>query len=298
MKMNGFFWAIIVLLAIGITIGGFAVFKPSATQQSVTTTTAGGQVSVPVGCNQNPVYTYSAKDTQSTSLIGGTDYIKADELAPVTTLTNPSAGDTLQYWKDNSSYFVEVANVPTVLCGSHAVQTRAYAYASSTIKAKDLDNDVFLTNGGGVNLTLGSNGLANVEVRVQGTSKYSSAPFGGCIAVEYPSTLTSVTLTGAGLTGNACPYTWTYTTQSTGNSYKMLETTKDFDADGSGIMKSANLQLKAGSTNPSGMIYITLQPANNYIGNDGKFYIGIEKDKNQDTTKTFANAQTFSFQVE
>jgi hypothetical protein len=297
MKMNGFLWAVIVLLAVGVTIGGVAVFKPMATPQSVVPT--GGTGTGGVQCAQNPAYSYSAKDTQSTSLIGGTDEIKLNANAPVTSLANPTFGETLQYWKDNSSYFVEVYSVPSVLCGANQVQTKAFAYASSTIKAKDLDTDLFLTNGGGANnITMGASALANVEVRVQGTSKYASAPFGGCVAVEYPSTLTSVTLTGAGLTGNACPYTWTYTTQSTGNSYKLLETTKDFDADGSGLVKAMNLQMKAGSSNPSGMVYLTLQPANNYIGNDGKFYLGIEKDVNQDTTKTFANAQTFSFQVE
>ena len=296
MKMNAFLWVISVVAVLGLIVGVVAVIKPSVASQSVLPTdTKGGTTQ----CNQNPAYSYSAKDTQSTALIGGADYIKLNDNAPVMTLANPTFGESLQYWKDNATYFTEVKSVPSVLCGANSVQTKAYAYASSTLKAKDLDTDLFLTNGGGANnITMGANALANVEVRVQGTSKFSSAPFGGCIAVEYPSTLTSVTLAGAGLTGNACPYTWTYTSQSTGNSYKLLETTKDFDADGSGLIKAMNLQMKAGSSNPSGMVYITLQPANNYIGNDGKFYLGIEKDKNQDTTKTFANAQTFSFQVQ
>lgn len=285
----------VVVISAGVLV---ALFKPTPTAQSVVPTsgvTTGGSVQ----CAQNPAYTYSAKDTQSTAQIGGTDYIKLNDNAPVTTLSAPTFGEKLQYWKDNASYFVEVKSIPSVLCGSNQIQTKAFAYASATFKVKDTDNDVFLTNGGGANnVTIGANGLANFDVRYQGTSKYSSAPFGGCIAVEYPSTLTSVTLSGNGLTGNACPYTWTYTSQSTGNSYKLLETTKDFDADASGLVKTMSLQMKAGNSNPSGMVYITLQPANTYIGNDGKFYLGIEKDANQDTTKTFANAQTFSFMVE
>jgi hypothetical protein len=284
----------VVVIGAGVLV---ALFKPVATSQSVVTTTAGG-VAVPQGCAQIPTYTYSAKDSQSTALIGGVDEIKLNDNAPVTSLSNPTAGQTLQYWKDNATFFVDVASIPAVQCGANQVQTKAYAYASSTMKVFDTDNNLFLTNGGGVNVTIGANGQSNLELRVQGTSKYASAPFGGCIAVEYPSTLTTVTLTGTGLTGNVCPYTWTYTSQSVGNSYKLLETTKDFDKDGSGLTKYMSLQMKAGNSNPAGMVYVTLQPANNYIGNDGKFYLGIEKDKNQDTTKTFANAQTFSFQVE
>lgn len=296
MKMNAFMWAIIVILTIGVTLGGIALFKPTATPQSVIG--GDGNIVVPVGCSQIPTYSYSAKDSQSTTLIGGTDEIKLGENSPVTTLANPTAGQKLQYWKSNATYFVDVASVSAVQCGANQVQTKAYAYASSTLKVFDTDNNVFLTNGGGTNVTIGANGQSNLELRVQGTSKYASAPFGGCVAVEYPSTLTTVTLTGTGLTGNVCPYTWTYTSQSTGNSYKLLETTKDFDKDGSGLTKTMSLQMKAGNSNPSGMVYVTLQPANNYIGNDGLFYLGIEKDKNQDTTKTFGSAQTFSFQVE
>lgn len=297
MKLNGFYWAVIVLLAVGVTIGGIALFKPSATPQNALTTGTGAVVSA--GCNVIPTYSYSAKDTQSTVLVtGGTNEIKLNNDAPVTTLANPTAGEKLQYWKDNSSYFVEVVSVPAVQCGANSVQAKAFTYASSTLKVKDTDNDVFLTAGGGaVNVTIGANGLSNLELRVQGTSKYSSAPFGGCVALEYPSTLTSVTLSGAGLTGNSCPYTWTYNTLATGDSYKLLELSKDYDADASGVMKSASLQLKAGASNPSGQFFVTLQPANNYIGNDGNFYLGIEKDKNEDSTKTFANSQIFNFTI-
>ena len=296
-KMN---WTVTLLVMVVVVISAgvlIALFRPVATSQSVISNGNGATV-VTAGCSQSPDYSYSAKDTQSTAVIGGTDYVKVGNNAPESA-PKLEAGQTLQYWKDNSSYFVVVDNVPAIQCGTHNVQTKAFAYASATFKVKDTDNDVFLTNGGGANnVTINAYGLANFDVRYQGTSKYSSAPFGGCVAIEYPSTLTSVTLTGTGLTGSVCPYTWTYTTQSTGNSYKLLETTKDFDADASGLVKTMSLQLKAGSSNPSGMVYITLQPANTYVGNDDKFYLGIEKDANQDTTKTFANAQTFSFMVE
>ena len=219
-ETNKIFVALIVVIAIigaGVLI---ALFRPVSTTQNVIGGT--GNVVVPQGCAQIPTYSYSAKDSQSTSLIGGTDEILLGANAPVTSLSNPTAGQPLQYWKDNATYFVDVASVPAVQCGANQVQTKAYAYASSTMKVFDTDNNVFLTNGGGVNVTIGANGQSNLELRVQGSSKFASAPFGGCIAVEYPSTLTTVTLTGTGLTGNVCPYTWTYTSQSTGNSYKLL----------------------------------------------------------------------------
>lgn len=293
---------------VGIWIGAFALvailvlisWKTFGTPQStLNSPVVTGDGNVVGQCAQNPAYTYSATDAFGTTVIGGTDQIKIGSAKPVSSLANPVAGKDLQYWKSNSTYFCNVAS-DKVNCGSQLEETKCYQNATVTLAVRDLDNDVSLTNGGGAqNLTVGANQVHNLELRFQGTSKQANMPFGGCVAVEYPATMLPVTVNGAGISNlKACPYKWTYSVSATTNTYELFEVPTGFDADGLGDLKRTSFQVKSGSTNPSGTAYVTFQPANYYVTNDGQIVLGIEKDKNQDTTKTFGGTgNQFSFVI-
>lgn len=248
-------------------------------------------------CAQNPAYTYSAVDAFAAgTTVGGTDQIKNGQDAPVSSLASPAAGKSLSYWKNNGTYFCEII-ATNAACGSNTVQSNCYQNGTMTLSVRDLDNDVTLTAGGGAtNVTFDANEVHNLEVRSQSASKKSTMPFGGCVAVEYPSTITDIAINGAGIdTSKACAFPWTYAVSSTSNTYKLFAVPDGFDKDGTGQLKRISLQMKSGATNPSGTAYVTFQPANYYVGNDKQFYLGIEKDKNADTTKTMAGGMSTSF---
>lgn len=310
-----------ILIAI-IVVGGasyliFGVGK-SAPQSSVplvptgNSGTGGASTTTSAGCNQNPALTYSAVDAFGTTVIGGTDQIKSNNDIPVTSLASPKVGDALVYWKSNVTYQTTPKSL-TVDCGSDSIQTPAYANGTVTTKVFDQDNQVFLTNGAPAvtNVTIGANGISNLEFRYQGTAKQPSLPFGGCIAVEVPTTITSVSLSGVAIgdavggalfggsvsSNTACPYLWTYTTSSTSNTYHLYAVPAGFDINGLGDLKKMTLQLMAGTSNPAGNAYVEIRPAYYYVTNKGAIVLGIEKDQNQDTTKTFAGGAVFQFGI-
>lgn len=247
-------------------------------------------------CFQNPSYTYSAFDVFSNTAIGGTDEIKVNGKNPVSSLASPAKCDELQYWKNNASVFCELSQVEKVECGAHQVQTKCYQNSTSTLVA--YDQFTALTSGGGANnITIAANGLGNVDYVWQGEAKKAAMPFGGCMVVEYPSTMSSVTPSGEGLSTTGCEHALTYTVSSTSNTYKVFAVPKGFDAAGLGDKKEFTVQYKAGSTDPAGTAIVTFYPANYYVGDDGKFYLGVEKDKNSDTTKTFASNVAFTIGI-
>lgn len=273
--------AVIGLLAIVVlSMVGIIGVKPVA--QTVVNTPEGG-TPVAVGCSQTPTYSYSAVDNLAGGTITGTDYIKMGTNAPVNTLANPTAGSKLEYWKSNSSYFCEVQKVDAVQCSSNSVQGKCYQSVAPTLKIYDMDNALFLTNGGGANnLTVGASETHNLKLTYQGTAYKSGMAFGGCLAVEVPNTFTAVNLAGY----SACPFKWTYGVSSTGNTYYTFAIPSGFDVNGAGDLKELPFQIKSGISNPSGTAIVTFQPANYYVGSDGALHLGIEKDANSDTTKT------------
>jgi len=263
--------------------------------------TAGGE-QVPAGdvscedvqCQVIPTYTYSAKDSFSTTTVTGSTNIKEDGRDPVSTLANPQKCETLQYWVDNSTYFCEVASEDSVACGSQSVQAKCFNnVTTTTMSVFDVENDRFLTDGdsGATNVSLAADATANIEFRYKGAAKKSSYPFGGCMVVEVPSTVSSITASGAGIENSkACPYVLTYTVSSTSNTFRAFEIPAGWDSDGKGDQKTVDIQLLASSSDPSGVGYITAIPANYYVTNAGDVVLGLEKDQNQDTTRTFGGA--------
>lgn len=300
-KMNG--------TKIGIFIGVFAIIAILGMVSYATffgkSQSATGQVNTPSGTQVSPggfiapAYTYSAYDAFSTTAIGGTDQIKLNGNKPVTSLASPTAGQALTYWKSNTSYMCEVAGPETVQYGPQSVQTTCYANGTTTLAVYDKVGRVTLTNGGGANnITIGANGNANLEFSYQANAKQSNFPFGGCVAVDYPTTMSSFSVSGALSDLTPCPYTWTFTPATSGNAYRTFAIPAGFDKDGVGDYKVMNVGMLASASDPSGTVTITMQPANYYVTNAGEIVLGIEKDKNQDTTKTFATSRTTSFVIE
>jgi hypothetical protein len=294
---SGLIWIVAIALIAIVGLGSYAMFWNPVANEGLPSPSPGAPNAGATQCSQNPAYTYSATDKYSTSAVTGTDEIKIGSLKPVTSLANPTFGEQVSYWKDNTSgtaYFCEVTPVKSVYCGAQQLQTTCYQNGTLTLSVYDTAARASLSSAGGdvagnTNVTIGANGQANFEVGYQGTAKKANMPFGGCMVVEVPSTITTVSPSGMGISAAACPYTLTYAVSSTSNVYKAFAVPAGFDADGAGDFKKINLQLQAGASNPSGYATVTFYPANNYITNTGEIKLGIEKDANADTTKTFAS---------
>lgn len=310
-RKNGLGAMVAVIAAIvigGLILGGFGMFAVKQgwfESEGALSIQQQQKVQAQDTCSQNPAYTYSAVDTFSTTTILGTDRIKSDGNKPVTSLAAPPAGKTLEYWKDNSTVFCEVVTEEGgAKCGSQTMQTQCYQNSTSTsLKLYDRDNKQFVTTpaaaGAANNVSIGANGAVNLQITYQGTAKYANMPFGGCLAIEVPTTITEVIVNGEGLTSsNLCPYTWTYAVSATTNTYKLFAVPSGFDKDASGDLKEIDVQLKAGSTDPTtATAYYEFMPADYYVTNDGNIVLGIEKDKNGDTTKVKGSAGKISFYI-
>lgn len=304
-KVKGNTVAIVSVIGAFVLVAFILMRGTPLTTGSTTGTvqTDGGQAvaTAEVGqCNQNPAYTYSAKDLYSTATFSGTDEIKVNGLKPVTSLQNPPFGAPLEYWHNGSTFFCNKVAVDKVKCGAQQVQTTCWQNTTTvSVATRDLSNDVTLSDNsvnGATNITMGANAVANLELRYQSNGKKAGLPLGGCLAVEVPSGVSDVQVTGNGITAG-CSYPWTYTVSATSNSYKLFTIPSTFDSDGKGMLMRTGLQLSSGATNPLGVAYVTYQPANYYITNDGAIVLGIEKDKNQDTTKTFDGGVKHAFGI-
>lgn len=296
-QKGGSGWIVAVLIVLAIVGFGSGYLKLGATTGS--DGSANDQTSSTKDCQTASSYTNIARDNLNGVSIGGTTYYKVNGL-PATTSTTVVAGKSLQVWTDNSTYFCNPESVPKAECGAQIIEQECVRNGTSlSMKFWDNANGVFLTASGGANnLTMGANTLANVRIDYQGTAKQANMPFGGCVVVEVPSTISSVSLSGAGISSNVpCPYVYTYSTQATTNTYFAYAVPAGFDKDGLGDIKSIAMQIQAGSSDPSAVAYVTLQPADYYVGNDGNLYLGLQKDKNADTTKV-RSAITASFKIQ
>jgi hypothetical protein len=291
-------FAVLAVIAVLFYGGNQGWFKGTAgtSVESIAKGTAGESSK---DCNSVPAYTYSAMDAFTSLAVTKTDYIKADGQLPVTSLAAPPVGNSLQYLPNVTNYVCEKVDVEKVNCGSNLVQSKCYNNGSVSIKFRDLDEDATLTattTTGATNLSVDANGRNNVEIRFQGTAKKPNMPLGGCIAIEYPTTISSITLNGAGISSAvACPHVWTYAVGSTSNTFRTYAIPAGFDVNGLGDLKAISAQVAGGASETSaGNIKVTFQPAGWYVAQDGNFYLGIEKDRNQDSTKVVGAGETAS----
>jgi len=292
---QGIVLGMILLLAVGVGM----YFKQPASigpTGAVVEPTAVDGACEAVQCFQNPAYTYSVADKFDASAITGTTKIKVNDKAPVASLAAPQKCTKLQYWLLSTTDFVTPITEDEVKCGANQIQATGIANGSVTLSA--YDQFTVLTNGGGANnITLGANGIKNVDYTWEGEAEKAAMPFGGCMCVEYPSSLSYAKPSGAGLSDASCEYKKTYTTSSTDNTYQCYNVPEGFDAAGTGEKLSMSIQYKAGSTDPAGTAVMTFFPANYYVTDDGNFALGVEKDLNDDTTATFTSANSFTIGI-
>jgi len=281
---------------IGVIVLGLWYFNTTPETGAVTPPVPGAPA-VPgaaTQCAQNPSYTYSAVNAFSTTVVGGTDQIRADARRPTSSLANPEKGVSLDYWKNNASYFCELTSAPLgVECGAHALEAQCYENSSTyTITSYEEPAHTALTattttGAGTTNVSIAASGQATIQMTLQGQYHKSIAPFGGCYAIEYPNSITSATVTGALSSATACPYKWTYSVASTSNTFQTFALPSNFDKDALGDIKTANIQIQNGASDiTAGNLVLTIQPADYYVTNAGKIVLGIEEDQNQATTKT------------
>lgn len=298
----------VVLLAILSFTGTIKLSNPlaSTTPAPGAPTTLATASATTAVLGQSPAYTYSSIDSkQPANSVPGTSYIKTGNQAPVTSLAGPNMNVGLEFWNSNTTNFCDVVDansaaittsqaVPDIssvvapaLGGTHTVQSSCYIASNPTLSAYNSPQNSLLTNDGGSQNLSTAVGATNVNLYFQGTSKQSAMPYGGCLALEQSVNVTSISVNGAGITGAPCPFVWSYQVQNTADTFKTYAVPYGFDQNGAADLKSIAIQYTAATNKPVGKAYVAFQPANWYVGNDKAFHLGIEKDANADTTKTF-----------
>jgi len=290
---QGIVLGLVLLLAVGV--GMYFKQPASAVGGVVQEPVASGDCDA-VQCFQNPAYTYGAVNEFTSGAVSGTNHIKVDGKAPVASLANPEKCSVMQYWLESTTDFCGIVDETEVACGSNQIQSRCIANGSISLNA--FDQFTALTAGGGANnITLGANGIKNVDFTWEGAAEQANMPMGGCLCVEYPNTISYAKPSGAGLSDTSCRFKKTYTVASTGNTYQCYDVPEGFDADGVGDKKSFALQMKASASDPSGTAKVTFFPANYYVTDDGDFALGVEKDLNDDTAATFGSANSLTIGI-
>jgi hypothetical protein len=246
-----------------------------------------------IQCNVIPTYTYNAVDKfGSTITTTGTTYIKQNGDFAVTTLASPVKCSALKFWNSNGTSFCPVVDEPSAVCGSKQLQAKCWinATGSSLIVLNAQTGAQYTDNGGATNISVSTaNSVTNAKLSFTSGSKTANMPFGGCLVIEHPTTIASVTPSGSGVSTAGCPYKLTYTPVTAGNTYSAFAVPSGFDASGDGSIKDVNVQFKVGTSGVTAgsLIYFTYVPANYYLTNTGDFALGLERDQNQDTTRTF-----------
>jgi hypothetical protein len=285
---------ILGLAFLGVKIGvidlGTGVIDLGASGAPSSDTPASNAPSVSSGgqCNVAPAYTYSAVDYLNGVAIGGTTRIKSNGEFPVTSLASPPAGKSLQFLNENATHYCELSPKVTADCSSQKLETKCYRNSSTVTMALYSEpahtalTSTTATGTGATNLSLAANGQASLTLTAQGTSKQVFAPFGGCLVVEVPNTVSSLTVGGLSA---GCDYALTYSPASTSNIYYTFKIPAGWDT-GAGDVKSLSVQVLNGGTDiTAGNIVAKIIAANYYVGLDGNFYLGLQKDKNADNTR-------------
>lgn len=280
----------LAFLSAPIGLGGtsFAI-SDAGSDGSSTGSSTGSTATCPIQTTAS----YAAKDKFSTTSVPGTSYYKTNGFPAVTTAAsnlNPDVEYT--YWVSNESYYVK-PEVQDAACGVNTFVAEAYNNATSTLTGYDIVNSQPVTNGA-YNTSLGANARASEKYTYQGTAKKSAMPFGGVLVLEYNSTISSVTCTGASLLVSN-PYHVTYSPAFTAHTYRVYGVSADLD-DGTGAARTFDCQFQNGATAPgAGSDYIaTLIPANYYVSNSGEILLDVEKFANQDNTRTALGQKTLT----
>lgn len=253
-------------------------------------------------CLQNPSYAASVVDAFLTgTAVTSTNNWKIGSNPPTSgTFPTASAGLSAQLWPNASGYFCNVKDFGPTACGAQPqVVATCYQNGSASSLSTYLPSTrTVLTAGGGANnATMPANTNLLVEVDYNGPSKKANLPFGGCIGIETP---TNATVTQAVYNGQAlssCDVKWTYSVSTAGYNFNAFTLPSGFDADGLGQQKAITFNMQTGVAASGGLVTVSFAPKNTYITNAGTFALGIEKDQNQDTTKTYTGGLVTTFHI-
>lgn len=237
------------------------------------------------GCVYQPTASYSTKDTFSSTIVGGTAYYRVNgEPATTTAASNVNKGTEYEYWLLNATTYYVKPVKKVAECGVNTLTANAWSNASVTLSGWDNTNSQ-VTTSAVYNTSMGANAIANIKITYQGTAKKSAAPFGGVMVVEYNSTISSVTCTGADL--GSTGFHLTFSPSATTRTYKVFEFLPSLD-DGSGNAKTINCQFLNGATavGAGSVYYVHFIPANYYLTNNGNIALDTEKYLNSDNTRT------------
>jgi hypothetical protein len=239
-------------------------------------------------CSFQPAITYAGYDAYASgTAVKGTNQIKVDGKTPVTTYANGGAGQNIEYWLSNSSWHCKPAS-ESVPCNPLTIQNKCYGNGTATVTLYDTTyTEISSAAAGANNLSLATSSTANAIVKYIGTALKSNAPFGGLMVVEFPNTISSVTVSGAGniVAGNN-GYTLTYSDATSTHTHLLYTYDGTLD-DGTGTEKIINLQFKNGASSVTGDTFtVCFYDANYYLTNAGGFVLDTQQALNQLTTKT------------
>ncbi len=234
-----------------------------------------------------PTATYTAIDEFSaTTNIPGTQYYKLNgNKATTTSQTNVNANGRIEYWVDNSTYWVQPAIVDPVLAGVNPVQAKGLANGTATITLYDQVGRADVTSGAS-NVSMAANKQANIEITYQGSAEASSGPFGGVMIMEYNSTIPNVICSGPQIQASN-PFHVTHTVKLLTHTFKQWAYAPSLD-DATGDVNRIQCQFKNGATASGATSNYTVVfiPADYYITDAGNIVLDTEKFENQDTTRT------------
>ena len=258
-------------------------------------TGSGGEISTGTGdiVTFQPSATYSTMDKFSTTAVSvGTSYYKeGNNPATTTAISNVVQGKSYTYWLSNASYWITPFTF-TATGTNNIINKNALANGSATITVLDgINGNVVSTSGTGGNVTLGADGVANVQIKYQGTAKKSGGAFGGMMVIESNASISSITCTspdGAILEGNPSNFHVTYTPSLTSHVGRLFEYAPLLD-DGTGSVRTINCQFQNGGTAVSGVNdvwYVKFIPADYYASQSGAIVLDTEKFADNSNTRT------------
>lgn len=306
-------WLGVGVLVIGFVaqmgwIAGLAFLnQPIGTGQALVINQGGGGTGGGVVQTYQPTASYLTQDSFSaTTSVPGTGYYKSPGGTTTTAITNTNAGTTYTYWVSNSTYYVE----PKEFIGGGTqtiINDKAYSNGSMSTSGYDIVSDKAITSsasaGTGYNISMGANDNAKVKITVVGSAKTSNLPLGGVMVVEVNSSISTVSCSGDGILGLNSKYALTYTPSSINTKAIVYEVAKGFDVSKDGGMTGVTNVIRCDFTNGgtavgTGLLapwYVKFIPANYYVGNDGNFYLDVEKKANADTTRTGLGGSSTTF---
>ncbi len=301
---------LVAVLVIGAVIGGAKYLgggqlSTVGQQPGATVVVAGPQPSTQTAavtqCLQNPGYAATVVDAfVAGTSITSTNNWKVGSNPPVSgSFPSASAGLSAVLWPNATGYFCNQQPFGPTQCGAQPnVATTCFQNGTATFISYLPSTRTTLTAGGGANnATMPANTNLLVEMDYNGPAKKANLPFGGCIGIETPTntTVTQATYNNAALA--SCGYKWTYAVGTAGYNFNSFALPSGFDSDGLGQQKAITFNMQTGSAASAGLVTVTLAPVNTYITNAGQFALGIEKDQNQDTTRTALGGVKATFAI-